>query len=174
MSGFESSRNQEQPVLGRLLSGESVFDRKGSQLHDNPELKQHLPLALEHIDPQGRAFFVETVDLGETIGESRCVETDPNDQIVFAQRVGRFGLSRFVINKDAVLTSKLTVILRKGDLGYEVVTAFIGPKAEREPWDKTADSTSTEFWRTHALIWGGEETVTGSTTDQEYLFFGHN
>lgn len=174
MSPFEKHRGQERIVLGRLLSGERVFDRKNSHLYDNPELEQHLPLALERIDPDGRAFLVETVDFNEVIGESRCVQTGPEDEIVFAQRVGRFGLSRFVVNKDPVPTSELTVILRKSDAGYEVITTFIGPKAEKEPWDKTADSTSTEFWRTHALVWGSEATVLDSTTDQAYLFFGRN
>lgn len=44
--------------------------------------------------------MVASVDFKEEIGTSSCVETHEGDEIIYAQRVGRAGLTRFVKNRD--------------------------------------------------------------------------
>ncbi len=161
----EQGRPQEQlELIGHLSNGERVFDRPRSHLHQNPSLLKNLPEALLKIDPEKREFFIETVDFGREIGVSNCIETKEEDEVVYAQRVGRFGMSRFVKNRTAEPSSQITVILKKIPEGYITISGFVGPKAEREPWDAHADKNSIPFWRKHAIIYGTEQIIPGTET----------
>ena len=148
--------------LGTTKSGEKVFDRPDGHLHNNETVEKYLPLALEMIDSESRGFIVETVNFGEEIGVSNCVETTPDDEIIYAVRPKRRGPTRFVKNREGEPTSEFTVILKKVDEGYIVITAFPGPKAEREPWDPMAGDEANEYWSNHAIVWGTEEVLPGS------------
>lgn len=164
MPHFELGPKTEKVALGTLKSGERVVDRQDSHVHRSAELDAYLPRALEQIVPEGRDFIVEAVDFGEVIGETSCVETEEGDDIVYAKRVGRTGLTRFVKSKTKSPTSELTVVLKKVDDGYMALTAFLGPKAEKEPWDVGASEEAKVFWKTHALVWGSEAVVLGTET----------
>jgi hypothetical protein len=144
----------------RLKSGEPVVDRFNSHVH--PNVAEILPDALARIESGGRQFFVEEVDFGRPIGETICVPTGHGDQIVYAQRPKRWGLSRFVRSREPEQCSSVVVILKAGDDGYVLITAFVGHPAPPEPWDRNAVVKSVEFWSTHALVWGQEETVPGT------------
>ena len=80
----------------KLKSGERVVDRHRSHLHES--VVPLLPAALAQIDSNGRNYFVEGVDFDQPIGETICVATGPGDEIVYAQRPNRAGLTRFVEN----------------------------------------------------------------------------
>jgi hypothetical protein len=87
------------------------------------------------------------------------------DEIVFAKRPGRFGLTRFVKNRKPEPCSKVVVILKKGNYDEVVlVTAFVGHRPEPEPWDRNATAKSQAFWSTRALVWGSEPIVPGTET----------
>lgn len=164
---LSSQSETENLRLGTLASGEEVFLTPTGHYHDNPELMALLPEALEKVTAQDRTFIKESLDLGRVIGVSRCIPTLDSDEIVYAQRVGRAGLTRFVKNRAPIETNFLTLILKKKKEAYEVVTTFIGPAAEREPWDKNikteAEKTAAEnFWFNHALVWGTEPVVAGT------------
>lgn len=149
----------------KLKSGEAVVDRYNSHLHSN--VLDILPEALEKIETKGRKFLVEEVNLGRIIGETICVAAGSSDEIVYAKRPKRFGLTRFVKNRQAEPCSTVVVILKTADEQpgtYVLVTAFIGGKPEPEPWDKNATPKSRDFWASHALVWGKEETITGTET----------
>ena len=91
------------------------------------------------------------------------------DEIVYAQRVGRTGLTRFVKNRSLEPCSTLFVLLMRDKGGaplYVCLTAFIGRRAELEPWDPRATPASREFWSREALIWGSEPIIRGTETDQ--------
>ncbi len=156
--------------IGTLKGGEPVFDRYNSHLHAS--VAAILPAALAQIDVGGRAFLVEEVDFGRQIGETVCVATGPGDQIVYAQRPKRFGLTRFVKNRQPEPCSTVVVILKIADgaeaaMGaYVLVTAFIGHKAEPEPWDWNATPNSVAFWSSHALVWGSEPAIPGTETTE--------
>ena len=119
--------------------------------------------------PEGELFFVRTVDFGRDIGVSACVETSQSDEILFAQREGRQGLTRFVKNKNPDPTSLLTFGLKKDEMSdrneYLCIFAFFGPKAEPEPWDKNATEAARSFWKDHALVWGFNPIIPGTETN---------
>lgn len=148
-----------------LGSGQSVVDRHRSHLHG--EVARLLPEALARITAGGRSFITEEVDFGRPVGETICVVTRPGDQIVYAQRPRRFGLTRFVKNRKAEPCSAVTIILKKDDREdyYILITAFVGHRPEPEPWDRNANGNSLAFWNSHALVWGSEPTIPSTETD---------
>jgi hypothetical protein len=151
-------------VLGTLHSGEVVVDRAESHLHAGAI--GLLPEALAQIAAAGRTFIDETVIFDRIVGVTTRVATTDEDEIIYARRTGRAGLTRFVKNRQAVPSSRLTVVLSKrdGEPAFVCRTAFIGDKAAREPWDPDATADSIAFWSRHALIWGEEEVIPGTET----------
>ena len=147
-----------------LGSGQIVVDRFNSHLHES--VTALLPEALAKVQLSGVPFAVEQVNFDRIVGETTCVETHEGDQIVFAQRPKRFGLSRFVKNRQPEQCKSAVVILKKAEDGeyYVLITAFIGVRPEPEPWDRNATPRSKEFWETHALVWGSEPVVPGTET----------
>lgn len=151
-------------LLGILGSGEKVYDRPNSHIHSN--ISALLPEALGQVNLNGDQFAVCEVKFGRVVGVTTCVLTLEVDTIVFAQRPKRFGLSRFVKNRQPEPSESVVVILKRDDVeGYYVlITTFIGGKPEPEPWDKNATEKSVVFWNSHALVWGSEPIVPGSET----------
>ncbi len=162
----------------KLFSGEMVVDRHNSHLHETGSMAELLPEALNKINARGRDFLIEEIDFGRVIGETICVATGHSDQIIFARRPKRAGLTRFVKNRRPQPCSSLVVILKKAeeDDRYVLITAFVGHISRPEPWDeraflkqeepKLAREESISFWSTHALVWGYEETVPGTQTTE--------
>jgi len=148
----------------KLGSGEAVIDRLNSHIHRG--VAPLLPEALSRIVSGGRSFINEEVVFDRIIGETICVATGPGDQIVYAIRSGRAGHTRFVRNRKPEACASMVVVLKKAEESdqYILITAFIGRKAELEPWDKGATEKSLAFWSSHALIWGGEPVVPGTET----------
>ena len=154
-----------------LRSGETVRDRKTSHLKD--DVLDLLAQALPSIRSEGRDFLIEEVDFVRIIGLTTCLKTGPSDKIVYAQRPNRDGLTRFVKNRKATPCSTLTVILMRPKAEnpgeprpdyYVIITAFVGKKAEPEPWDPRATPRSATFWSTHALQWGAESVLPETET----------
>lgn len=157
----------------KLKSGESVVDRlDGSHIHES--VSPFFEEALTRIDSEQREFLIEEVNFGKEIGKTVCVLTDENDKIVFAQRPNRFGLTRFVIGKAPEPCSTVVIILKKTAQGYVLITAFVGGKAEPEPWDLRnfarqndpfkAENKARKFWNSRALVWGTEPIIPGTET----------
>jgi hypothetical protein len=152
------------PVLGQLRSGEVVVGDADSHLH--PPVHTHLWEALAWVRSEGRAHFVDTYDHGGPIGDCLRVRTAPEDEIVYAQRPGRAGLTRFVKNRRPEPSSQITVVLRRSEAEEEYVclSAWIGGRAEPEPWDENRTERSAEFWSHHALVWGSMPVIAGTET----------
>lgn len=160
------------PYLGQLSSGQAVFDRANSHRHKGVTV-QLLSTAFNQISLEKPGRHSIEVNFGQSIGFTTCVPTAEGDEIVYAQRPDRKGLTRFVKNQVPIPTSILTLILQKADEGdfYILVTAFIGVLIAPEPWDRFATEQSKIEWRTHALIWGSEKIVPGTeTTDVPWYF----
>lgn len=153
---FNSPNYDVRPILGRLMSGEEVVDRPNSHLHMEHQL---LERALGMINSAGRDFMVEEVFMGEQVGYSHCVETNEDDQIIYAYRPHRFGPTRFVINRKTEPTESVTVILKRTEdpATMVLISAWAGNPAPPEPWDKNAADNSQAFWSNHALVWGTQE-----------------
>lgn len=128
-----------------------------------PECFERLGDAREHI-------ICKSIDMDRIVGKSDCVATSDADEIVYAQRYRRRGLTRFVKNRESVPSSHVTVIMKKIKPDrYVVLTAFVGQLAQREPWDRTIKNSieqvaSLLFWKNHALVWGSQEVVGQPTT----------
>lgn len=150
-------------LLGNLASGEPVYDRYNSHLHR--EIQELLPEVFAGVSGAGR-FIVREHDFGRIVGKSSCVATSGSDEVCYAQRPKRAGLTRFVKNRQAEPSDKAVVILKRDDYEpyYVLITAFIGGIAAKEPWDSRATDEDREFWNSHALVWGSEEVVLGSET----------
>lgn len=150
----------------RLGSGEVVFDRPDSHLASHPTVVPLLCEALGRIHSAGRETMAEQVDFGRLVGQTVRVKTREGDEIVFAQRPGRKGLTRFVKNRQPEPCSSAVVCLERGQEGkYVLLTAFVGSRCPAEPWDKEwVTEDSVPFWNSEAMVWGEEEVVPGTET----------
>lgn len=154
----------EEPI--KLKMQGKVFYVKEAHFHQHPEVFHYLQEALEKLmkedrlsDLQEKGMVKISLDFGYSLGTSDCIETTPEDEIFYAQRRGRSTFTRFVKNRVAPECSTLTMVLAQGNKPnrINVVTAYVGYQAEKEPLDgsiKNRDDfeKSVEFWKTHALI----------------------
>lgn len=160
----------------RLTSGESVFIPTGSHLlfHENDGIRTLLAEALTKInstdaDPNG--LIEKEVNFSSIVGECNCVETGPDDKIIFAYRMGKDrdgqpklfdGPSRFVKGRAPEPCSSLFIVLKAINevrSEFKVVTGFVGKKPTREPWDKYLSddamrTSAKKYWSNHALVLG--------------------
>lgn len=150
------------PTIGKTADGAVVVNRPNSHLHD--DVQAVIAEALSRVHTGNRPFIEAEVDFGRVIGESCCVSTSSEDCVIFAQRPNRKGLTRFVLDQDRVPTTKAMVVLKKAaNQEYVLITAYVGGKAEVEPWDPKATPASLKFWQNKALVWG-EPIVKGTAT----------
>lgn len=157
------------PFLGYLQNGAPVYDRVQSHIHfEFDGVKEYIEQTLQNIDPQQEVFFNCSHDFGEVIGDSICVSTETGDEIVYAQRTGRDGLTRFVKNKAPRPTSVFTVALKRDqsveEEQYILISAHAGERAPAEPWAKHVNEDSVSFWDSHALVWGSVPIISGTET----------
>ncbi len=157
--------------MWRLGSGESVIDREDSHLNQHADVLAVLSSALLKVNSRDRQEFGQEVCFTFNVGRTICVETCSSDEIIYAQRVGRAGLTRFVKNRTDVPTTKVTVFLKQHETEprtYVLTTAFIGQYAPKEPWDATIAPDDLDFakrfWNRHALLWSSQEIVPGTET----------
>ena len=141
----------------------AVIDRWNSHLHESAV--KILPEALRKVRAGNRPFLVEEVKFDHVVGNTTCVRTTDADEILYAKREGRRGHSRFVKGREAEPSSSVVLILkRRNEGGYVLITAYVGSRAEPEPWDPKSNLDSQIFWASHALIWGSETVVGGTET----------
>ena len=102
------------------------------------------------------------VDLGRTVGKSSLLETPQTTATTpfwFAKRQGRLGPSRVIPDIGPAETSVISIIANAITSDrYELVSAWYGGMAPKEPWDPdhaddpTAYEESINFWCSHALV----------------------
>ena len=172
--GGSPEREETMPELGRLASGETVFDRPDSHLHD--DVKGLISEALSKVDSGKKLSVVTEVNFGREIGKTAMADAKESDDIVYAQRLNRDGLTRFVKGRQEQPCSTVVIALRKEEENedYQLRTAFIGHITPSEPWDEQSFSRqedpeearekSKEFWSNHALVYGAEPIVSGTET----------
>lgn len=156
-----------------LASGEIVVDRP--QSHIRSEDRKAVLLALAQTSSGNQQFVEREVIFDRDMGVSRCVATDGSDDIVYAQRKNRRGITRFVRGRSPEpCRSVVVVLMRSTPDKYVLVTGFVGTKPEPEVWDTNAFARrpdpvdalnrAREFWNTHALIWNPDDIVEGTET----------
>lgn len=142
---------------------EVKIDSEHMRQHANvlPFLKEIIP----NMTVADKGGFIKTsIDMGRVIGVSDCVPTTQYDDIVYAQRVGRPGKTRFVKNRNPQPSSHVAVVMKRVGDKFKLLTSFIGQVAEKEPFDKSIRTDeefmqSKHFWDNHALVWGTQEVV---------------
>ncbi len=156
-------------MLGKTANKQRVDDTPSSFYQKN--LEPIIKDVLSKIESDNRKFIFDEINMGTIIGNSICVETTIADDIFYAQRNDRKGLTRFVRNRNPIPCSTVVVILNRAHHGtknyyyYKLVTAWIGKKTPAEPWDHKATRESLSFWNSHALIADGTyEIVPGTET----------
>lgn len=161
-------------MLALTQDGYPVYDRHNSHLHK--EVVPFLEAALARIHTDDRAYIREDVLFDQPIGVSHRVTTCDKDEIVFAQRINRVGLTRFVKHRQPDPSSTMVVVLKRSDCGkyYVLITAYVGNQGLAEPWDwerhfRSSEplqsyAASVDYWNSHALVWDPQEIVPGSET----------
>ena len=146
-------------------------------------LQAHTKACLEDIEYLANIVYMRHHDAGtlqpftpltyqfdRDIGYSGCVAEQrrvlDKELILVQKRIGRNEWSR-ATRSPPTITRNVTIILNKN---MALITAYCGPPAPREPWDKTmtADEReeSIEFWRYHALcLTGADHRLNGVDID---------
>lgn len=103
--------------------------------------------------------------LDHPIGRSHLIETKENDAIFFARQTKTGGFTRFVKNRDAVPTDRITVTMIEDEDGaYEITTIWIGRKYPPTPDDPEATAESAAFWADHAVVYNGQPLISSTLT----------
>ena len=136
-----------------------------THLADTPELEKLIQEVMQSTSGLRAETEVIEVDLGRIVGESDLIETEEDDDIVYAKRKNRQTYSRFCKNRTSVPSSVITIHLRQLDKSaYTLVTAFIGKNAPPFPGDTHESAQSRDFWGRHALAWGRQAIEPGTET----------
>ena len=108
-----------------------------------------------------KPFEILKIKFMFNIGYSNCIETEEDDEVIFAKRVCRDTYTRFVKNKSARLVNSAVFILNKNKYKsgeYYLVTMFGGEVSYKEPEDlniscKEELNDCLSFWGNNALIY---------------------
>jgi len=169
----EIEEDKEFLLAPRLASGEIVVNREPS--HAKRCDFEAILHALSRVSSNNRQFIEEEIGFPGEVGFTTCVETGADNDIVFAQRKGRSGLTRFVRGRTPQRSKNVFVVLkRETSYKYVLITGFVGCKPEPEPWDSKAferkqnpamaSAQSRAFWAAHALVWDENSIVPGTET----------
>lgn len=111
-----------------------------------------------------KPFEIIKIEFPFNVGYCNCIDTDTDDEIIFAKRHGRDTYTRFVKNKKSNIVYSVIFILNKNrkNFGeYYLVSMFPGKETFKEPEDiniksKVELTECLEFWQNHALIYDEE------------------
>lgn len=154
--------------------GQKFIPRINSN-HIHLDLDLYLSKIIDRIGELNGEFFTKEFEFPEIIGKTIYVQTDDDDQIVYAIRNGKSGHTRFVLNREPIDCRHITVVLKKTETHFVIISIFIGQAAPYEPYDLRSTPNDLEFWNNHALIYGTEDILAGSeTTNCPWVLNKHN
>jgi hypothetical protein len=150
---------------GKHVWYDAVSSHAATHIADTPGLEALASKITQNAELTGGYMQFHT-DMGQPVGMTDLVETEPGDVVVYAKRLNRHEYSVFNLSKKPQPSSFVTTAFElHADGTYELVSTWIGlsdspsfPGTERE----TADSKV--FWSTHALAWGRQEIQTTTKT----------
>jgi len=109
-----------------------------------------------------KSFEIFKIQFQSNVGYCNCIETEQDDEIVFAKRLGRDTYTRFVKKREPKLVNSVIFILNKNKYStkaeYFLVTMFPGLESYKEPEDLNITSKNEineclDFWKNNALIY---------------------
>lgn len=144
----------------KLNSGQLVTDKRPDDGGVPPDV---LASVLVQLTGGGR-FIKVGVDVGREVGGNNCVEIG-SSRFVRARRPGKDWQSIFVIGRESVATTLVTVLLVQQGGGYNLIETYFGEPRPAEPGNDDqlrlepsgfakAREEATGFWRTHGLVLG--------------------
>ena len=149
-----------------------IFDSNGHAFnHLGPTLLKMVLQRVDYSKVNQSGFLEQLVTFPEPVGYQECVETNDADSIIYAQRQGRKGVSRFVLNRRPELCNTVFIVLRliKGTADkWQVITGYVGTPSGKEPWDRRATMDDNDFWKTHALVSPDNLTQDDDLGDENY------
>jgi hypothetical protein len=160
-----------------LASGEFVVH--GAPSHVRSEESLAVLHAIARISSDDQPHIEREVVFDDDIGVSRCIATHVADDIVYAQREGRLGLTRFVRGREPEKCKNVCVVLRRSTpQKYVLIDGFVGCKPEPELFDTNyfarcpdpaaARHKAQEFWGAHALVWSPDDIVAGTERQSQF------
>lgn len=146
----------------------NISNHAENHLAAHSNVLDHLGRAISRLQlPISPGKFEREIDMGQLIGRAGIVRTNPLDlnvRATFALRKNRKFLSRVTaVGELGEETSKIVVIARPGSVAtqYELITAWVGALARKEPWDATISNQAEfneclSFWSSTALVYEAE------------------
>jgi hypothetical protein len=106
--------------------------------------------------------LISQIDLNRVVGKTSLLNTKKislSDKTWFSIRKNRIKASRVILGARPLDTDIITIVANPVfQNGYELVTAWFGTLAPKEPWDLSLSSDSSEykesihFWCSHGLV----------------------
>ena len=141
------------------------FSHAVTHFAHNQKLFDYVKKSIATINAQEDIIRVEK-EMDEIVGTTDLVETNDQDEIIYAKRPLRKYYSRFVKNKSALPTKWITLDMRREGNSYFLYTAFVGRLSPSFPGGEFLPEQSKDFWANHALVWGNQEVVPGTETKE--------
>lgn len=149
-------------IFARSKNGVEIFydpihSHASTHFSDTPQIQPYVKSILEDTNISGENVEFDT-DTGAILGTSDLVETDGNDEVVYAIRKNRDRHMRFTKSRKPEPSSMITISLKRIDDGtYDLYSAWLGPQTPPTPNSPLANEQSKPFWSKHALVWGNQE-----------------
>ena len=148
---------------GSIILTEGVREHLGAHpgiLDLIPEIAPRVTL------PTDGSTLASQISLGRVVGQSSLIDTKKialSEKTWFAVRKNRMKASRVIPGESPLDTDIVTIVANPvAENRYELVTAWFGIFAPKEPWDPglsgdpSAFEESIRFWCSHGLVYSSD------------------
>ena len=145
----------------------NLTDSLREHLEAHPEILDLIPEIVSKVNiPTDGCRLASQTSLGRVVGQSSLIKTQKiglSETAWFAIRKNRMKASRVVPDAGPADTDLVSIVANPVEKkSYELVTAWFGAMAPKEPWDPdladdpSAYDESINFWCRHALVYDPE------------------
>jgi len=145
----------------------NLTDSLREHLEAHPEILDLIPEIVSKVNiPTDGCRLASQISLGRVVGKSSLINTKKiglSDKTWFAMRKNRMKASRVIPGETPLDTDIVTIVANPvAENRYELVTAWFGVFAPKEPWDPyladdlPAYEESIHFWCSHGLVYSSE------------------
>ena len=153
------STSYKTPCGGSIILAEGVREH----LEAHPGILDLIPEIASRVTlPTDGSRLASQISLGRVVGQSSLINTKKiglSETAWFAVRKNRMKASRVVPDAGPADTDLVSIVANPVEKdSYELVTAWFGAMAPKEPWDPdlsndpAAYEESINFWCSHALV----------------------
>lgn len=150
---------------GIRITYDPVHSHASTHFKDTPQIRPYVKRIIEQTNVSGENMEFD-VDTGQILGMSDLVQTNEHDEIVYAIRKNRDRHMRFTKSQQPQPSSMVAVSLTRIDNAtYDLYSAWLGRQTPPTPNSPHANTESKPFWSSHALVWGTQEILPGTETE---------